>query len=173
VTLEFKSNIYFTAEYNMRNVYASVKNLENKFFGLHVPSVWDRTLNADNKGSMCLATNTIYCAKESFWNSYRREKFAKKIIKNIDFVSPGLVNNYEILITATPCTLYRWSGNNNGAAYGWGSTIAQFGDPDFSQKTKIKNLYAAGHWTNQSSGVSFVANTGFDAAQLIIKKFKK
>jgi phytoene dehydrogenase-like protein len=39
-----------------------------------------------------------------------------------------------------------------------------------SQKTIIDNLYLTGHWTNLSSGITFVANSAYITADLILHK---
>ena len=68
---------------------------------------------------------------------------------------------------ATPKTLEGWTNNYRGAAYGWASTPEQFCNPDISQKSRIKNLFISGHWSNQSSGISIVANCARDSANIV------
>ncbi len=68
---------------------------------------------------------------------------------------------------ATPKTLEGWTNNYNGAAYGWASTLNQFCNPDISQRSKIRNLFFSGHWSNQSGGISIVANCARNAFNFI------
>ena len=49
------------------------------------------------------------------------------------------------------------------------SLSGEFGNPDFAQKTEIRNFFITGHWSNQSSGIAAVANSGKETAKSIQK----
>ena len=165
---ELKSNIYLMTNHDSINAkYSQVKNCTNDFIGIHVPSVWDKTLNMEGRMSICLATNTDF-HEEKFWNKEKRKEFADRLIKLAEIAIPNLSKEIDLCLTATPNTLNKWTRNHNGSAYGWAGTVEQFGNPELSQKTWIKNLFITGHWSNQSSGVSFVSNCGYDTADLIL-----
>ena len=164
---ELKSNIYLIMDLNARNIYSKVKKCKNDFLGLHTPSAWDNSLNKGQKESICLATNA-YFENTHFWNEKRRKEFMCRMVKLAEKAIPGLSGSISLSITATPRTLYKWTRNFKGAAYGLASVPDQFGNPSFSQKTEIENLFLTGHWSNQSSGVSFVASNGRVTADLIL-----
>jgi phytoene dehydrogenase-like protein len=166
---ELKSNIFLISSYNLNleEDYANISNCHQ--IGIRAFSVWDRTLNSDDRESICLVTNAYYKI-EKYWNERIKECSANSLVKLAERVIPYLSKYIKLKITATPYTLYKWTLNYQGAAYGWASTPEQFGNPDFSQKTNIENLYLAGHWSNQSSGVTLVANCGYNTANLILEK---
>jgi len=62
-------------------------------------------------------------------------------------------SHIEILKVATPLTLKRYTGNTDGALYGWANAVDQ-GSPlnRMSQKTHIKNLYLSSAWTFPGGG---------------------
>jgi prolycopene isomerase len=74
---------------------------------------------------------------------------------------------------ATPYTLYRYTLNFKGAAYGWASMPSQLLKSGFAQRTSIENLYLSGHWTTQAQGIAGVSYVARETARLILKKVKQ
>lgn len=167
---ELNSNIFLTRDYNLEKITVNFLNCSR--VSIRVPSIWDKTLNKNGQESACLLVNVNYKNKE-YWNEQKKEAFADRLIRLAETIIPDLSKYIVLKTSITPVTLYKWTRNYQGAAFGWASTPTQFGNPDFSQKTKIENLYLAGHWSNQSSGVSLVANCGRDAANLILQKERR
>jgi prolycopene isomerase len=85
---------------------------------------------------------------------------------------PDLSNQLLFKDAATPYTLYRWTLNYRGAAYGWACMPSQFALPELSKKTSIKNLYLTGHWTTLAQGIPGVVYLGRDTANIILKREK-
>jgi prolycopene isomerase len=85
---------------------------------------------------------------------------------------PDLSKHVIYKEAATPYTLYRYTGNSEGAAYGWESTQQQFMDPDFKKPSFIQGLYLTGHWTTYAQGLAGVAYLGYDLAISLIRKGK-
>jgi prolycopene isomerase len=164
---KLKSNIFVFSIYNLRSGRINLTNC--KQVGIHVPSAWDDTLNADDTESVCLSMNTKYASKE-YWDNATREEISNRMISLAETVIPDLSKYISLIITATPLTLENLTGNYKGAAFGWASTPQHFGNPEFSQKTTIENLYITGHWSNRSSGITFVANSGRLTADLILQR---
>lgn len=169
---ELKSNIFLFSGYKncYTNCYTDILNWNKISF--RAPSVWEKTLNKNGKESLCLSIEAKY-RKEDYWSEQRRRDIADRLISLFERYVSVLSKYIELRITATPHTLYKWTGNHHGAGFGWSSTPGQFGNPDFSQKTSIENLYLTGHWSNQSSGIGLVANCGRDAAVMILNKQKR
>ncbi|MEW6008885.1 MAG: NAD(P)/FAD-dependent oxidoreductase [Candidatus Omnitrophota bacterium] len=122
--------------------------------------------------------DTIFCFvnspffTKSSWDCECKETLAKQLLNMSKLIIPNIDKLIDLKITASPRTLYNWSLNYKGACYGWADTIKQFCDPNFSEKTVIKNLYLTGHWSNKSSGVASVVNSGMKTAQKIISDWK-
>lgn len=124
------------------------------------------------KETLCLFMNMPY-KNELFWNDANRQKIKEIMISIARKIIPDLKNHIELEFTATPNTLQKLTSNHNGAAYGWADTTEQFADPDLSEKTTIGNLFLTGHWTNKSSGIASVVNSGYRTAETITSKLNK
>lgn len=167
---KLRSNLYVINDSDENALYQNVLHDKNEHFAITSSSMRSKTLSG--RPSLCIATNGI-CRALEYWNLENKNTFADNLIRSVEKVIPGLSKHVVFRGIATPVTLYHWTFNSNGAAYGWASTPEQFGDPDISQKTKIRNLYLTGHWSNLSSGISSVANCGSLTADLVIREEKK
>jgi len=166
--MELNKGIWIINNYDMEKEYYNMMNRMNNYLLITTSF---RKSGCDDKISVRLESSTP-CQDEKDWNEKSSNQLAERFIKMAEQVIPGLSNYTTLKFVATPITLYKWTKNYQGAAFGWASTPKQFGDPDLSQQTKINNLYLTGHWSNQSSGIAFVANCGYDTADLILYKEK-
>lgn len=82
---------------------------------------------------------------------------------------PNLKNHIGFLDAATPYTLYKYTSNYKGAAYGWAYTPEQLFVPDFSRKSFMKGLYITGHWITQTQGITGATYQGYSTAKLILR----
>lgn len=99
------------------------------------------------------------------WNA-EQEVIADKLIASAEKVIPGLSGNVLFKHITTPLTIEQATSNSQGSP-GWYPIP---GSKPRKQKTPIKNLYQAGHWTFPGSGVPQVVVSGRNAAQLILKR---
>ena len=95
-----------------------------------------------------------------------KEAMADKLIASAEKVIPGLSEHIVCKHITTPHTLEQDTLNSQGAIMGWHATP---GGKMRSQRTPIKNLYQAGHWTFPGGGVPTVVASGRNAAQLVLK----
>ncbi len=98
-----------------------------------------------------------------------KEAAADKLITSAEAIIPQLSKHIICKNIATPLTFERYTLNSEGASHGW---FPAPGAKMRSQKTPIKNLYQAGHWTFPGGGVSTVVVSGINAAQLVLKDMK-
>jgi phytoene desaturase len=94
------------------------------------------------------------------------EAIADKLIASAENFIPRLSKHIVCKHIISPLTFEQSTLNSQGAILGWQLTP---GDKIRSQKTPIKNLYQAGHWTFPGGGVSQVVISGRNAAQLVLK----
>jgi phytoene dehydrogenase-like protein len=87
-------------------------------------------------------------------------------------VIPNLSTHVVYKEAATPHTLYRYTLNNRGAAFGWATSSAQLAIPDLMAPSFIHNLYLTGHWTTLGMGIPGVVYLGLNTSRLLIKKAK-
>ncbi len=108
---------------------------------------------------------------KQYWRNNKREVL-ENFVARIDRIFPGLSPHIQYREAATPYTLYRYTLNYEGAAYGWASMPSQLFSRGLMQTTPIENLYLAGHWTTQTQGISGAAYIGNETAKLVLKKAK-
>lgn len=166
---DLKANLYVLNSLDSKTFLYDFNHFRNSHFVTTSPTIKDDSQG--KKISLCLTTNSIF-KSINYWNNARKEEFANKIINLAEKIMPGLSKNIVFRAYASPKTLYQWTLNSGGSAYGWASTPQQFCNPEMSQRTKIKNLFLTGHWSNLSSGITFVATCGYDAADLILHNIK-
>jgi all-trans-retinol 13,14-reductase len=99
-----------------------------------------------------------------------KETLADKLISSVERIIPELSNHIICKDIATPLTFERYTLNREGAGHGWFPTPRA---KMRSQKTPIKNLYQAGHWTFPGFGIFTVALSGRHAARLVLKDLKR
>jgi prolycopene isomerase len=91
-------------------------------------------------------------------------------INKIEKLIPNLSSNIAFKDAATPQTLYKWTRNYKGAAYGWAGLPSQLAVTGLTQRTSFENLYLTGHWTTLVQGVAGVAYLGRDTSKKILIK---
>lgn len=111
-----------------------------------------------------------------------KSKYLWDISKNklIDFlldsiennIIPGLSKHIAYKCIAIPHTLYKYTLNYHGAAYGWAWTPSQLAVNLFRNPSFIQGLYLTGHWTTQGFGIPGVTYTGYDVAKHLLRKEK-
>jgi len=95
-----------------------------------------------------------------------KDDVADMLIASAEKVIPGLSQHIVYKRVATPLTLEQATLNSLGSAMGW------YPEPRAkmrSQKTPIKNLFQAGHWTFPGGSVPAVIISGRNAAQLVLR----
>ena len=66
---------------------------------------------------------------------------------------------------ATPRTMERYTRNTDGAIYGWAVSPGQVGPGRPANRTPIRGLLLAGHWTQPGGGIYGVVTSGVGAAR--------
>lgn len=126
--------------------------------------------SSDNR-SLTMLVNSPF-KDIGYWEE-NKKRLTDEFIKKMEKVIPDLSHHVALKDSATPNTLYKWTLNHRGAAYGWESTPSQFAIQYLSQVTSIRNLYLTGHWATLAQGIPGVAYLGNSTARLILKKENK
>jgi phytoene dehydrogenase-like protein len=95
-----------------------------------------------------------------------RGKCAGLAVKKVERVIPDLKGRIEVIDTAIPATLQKYTKNHLGAAFGWKQIPGSF---PFSGHG-LNNFYIAGHWSEMGGGVLAAAYSGAKAAEDILAK---
>lgn len=140
----------------------------NGWFYISVPTKVDPNLAPDEKQIITVAVSL----KEDYddignWVEFK-EKMKNYTIKYLETIIPNIQDHIEVIETATPKTLNRYTLNSKGAAYGWAVTADQTWSNRLQHETPFKNLFLAGHWTNPGPGICAVVSSGWRVANLIL-----
>lgn len=159
------TNVWFLPHYSIENMYLSAKNRNANNLAEYMVRV------SPNKKTILSYVNASFKNKK-YWAS-NKEKLAKSLVSRIEkYTLPNLSKHIVYVGAATPYTLFRYTLNYKGAAYGWASLPSQLAIPDFKKPSFIEGLYLTGHWTTQAHGIPGVTYLGHDTAKLILRKEK-
>lgn len=170
--------IFVNPNYDLdKQLKACINNEINEApFIITIYSNLDNTLTGKGKSVVSIVALSGY----DFWKNLPQGQYNKKkleiadlLIKRTEKIIPNLTSYIERLETASPVTLERYTGNYNGAAYGWSQIVSQSSMRRLNFKNPyIKNLYLASAWTRPGGGISGVISAGEHAAEEILKSGK-
>ena len=153
---------------------------ENPTVIMVVPSMIDPSLAPDGTHTMKLLSVAPYAYRNEWSGSDCRsyeaikEDVAQRLITHVESrVVPGLKGKILFQDTATPLTLERYTGNEQGAMYGLATTPRQFGRHRPPNRTPIEGLYLAGHYTRPAHGIVGAATSGSFTARMILSELKR
>jgi len=134
---------------------------ENGTLGITVASLEDRLRAPDG-----YHTVVFHEMVEADGQTFDKPACTDKVLKKAESIIPGIRGRIEVLDSATPQTLRRYTGNFHGSAFGWKQV------PGFRNMKRhgINNLYIAGHWGETGGGVLAAAYSGARAAGEILMK---
>jgi prolycopene isomerase len=104
--------------------------------------------------------------------AYNREKqrWAKIIIERAEKeVIPGLSGMIEVQEAATPLTNLRYTGNTEGAIYGFEQSMDNAFMNRIKTETPVNGLYLASAWGNPGGGYAGAFRAGQSAFQAVMK----
>jgi prolycopene isomerase len=96
---------------------------------------------------------TAYYEEKNRWTDILIRRAEKMVV-------PGLSSLIEVKETATPLTNSRYTGNTEGAIYGFEQSMENAYMTRISNETPIKGLYLAGAWGNPGGGYPGVLRSG-------------
>ncbi len=99
-----------------------------------------------------------------------KERIARALIKEAEkWVIPGLSSMIEVMEAATPLTNIRYTGNPEGAIYGYEQSMDNAYMTRLEQRTPFKGLYLASAWTKPGGGYQPCLGSGADAFKALVK----
>lgn len=135
-------------------------------------SAIDSGLAPPGKGSLLIFTLDNYAAWKGLTEQEyqaRKRKVAGTLIARMEKYLPGLSGNIEVMETATPLTMERFSSSPEGAIYGFAQTIPQSSINRLGQKTAARGLFLAGGWTRPGGGVHGCFVSAMEAADMALR----
>jgi len=158
------TNVWYLPYYDLDNIYnqGQLCNFAATGFMLRV---------SPDKKTIVAFTGAPFRTAD-FWRQ-NKQVIAKNFLNRIAERIPELKNHIVYFDAATPATLYRYTLNDSGAAFGWAKTPSQTFESIYNRTTPIPGLYLTGHWTSIAFGLPGTCYTGYDTAQRILRKEKK
>ncbi|MFC1825747.1 phytoene desaturase family protein, partial [Thermodesulfobacteriota bacterium] len=146
-------------------------DIENGPFGV---SIYDNLFEGySQKGTSTLALLFLsgYEPWRRFESDYRagrkeayikeKERWTDVLIRRVEReIIPGLSSMIEVKETATPLTNWRFTGNSEGAIYGFQPSMDNAFMNRIDNRTPIKGLYLASAWGNPGGGYAGVLRGG-------------
>ena len=158
-------NTWYLPHYDLDKIYSHMQEGELSKAGMYMIRV------SPDSRTILAYTNAPFISS-AFWKS-EKKKIAEDFMNRIEELVPNLRTHTVFFDAATPATLFRYTLNYKGAAYGWASTQSQMFIPELKRVPLVKNCYLAGHWTSLGSGLPSAFYSGYEVAQRILRKNKK
>ncbi|MEJ2283929.1 MAG: NAD(P)/FAD-dependent oxidoreductase [Desulfobacterales bacterium] len=103
-----------------------------------------------------------YAKEKARWTDILIKRAEKEVI-------PGLSAMIEVKEAATPLTNWRYTGNTEGAIYGFEQSMDNAYMNRIENHTPIKGLYLAGAWGNPGGGYTGAMRSGEKAFQALME----
>jgi phytoene dehydrogenase-like protein len=156
-------NLWYLPHYDLDEIYNQILKCNFKKTGFLL------RVSPDQKTILAFVNAPFKTAL--FWMRNKR-KIAAEFLERIEYHLPDLHKHIAYFDAATPATLYRYTLNYKGAAFGWAKMPSQTFDRIFSRTTSMDGLYLTGHWTSIAFGMPGTCYSGYDTAQRILRKEK-
>jgi phytoene dehydrogenase-like protein len=139
--------------------------------GIIVPTNEDRSLAPPGRSILSIH---YLCPGELIpdWSA-RKEEVGKALVRRAEQLIPGLLDATELMSVATPYTMWRYTLNENGAAYGFEQTPERYSVLKDLRRALPAGLHLCGHWTDWGGGVVAATCSGFEEARRILGSSKK
>jgi all-trans-retinol 13,14-reductase len=105
-------------------------------------------------------------------DAYHKEKdrIAGALVQEAEkWVIPGLGSMIEVMEAATPLTNISYTGNPEGAIYGYEQSMDNAYMTRLDRRTPFKGLYLASAWTRPGGGFQPCLESGADAFKALVK----
>ncbi len=146
--------------------------LERASFYLLAPSRVNPTHAPEGKSTLCLSIKAPYHFIGG-WDQNSIDRLSQALILRAEALIPNLRKRILVRAETTPKTIQQWTGNHQGAAYGWALIPSQSGIYRLQRTTPIPNLFLTGHWTSPGGGIAAVVASGELTAETIWSRFER
>ena len=133
---------------------------------VNVPTLVDPDLAPAGEHAVIVRALAPYDVGEP-WRD-RKAAYADELLAACERAYPGFRESLTFWEAATPLVLERYSGNLQGACYGWEISPEQVGSQRASHETPIRGLYLTGHWAPEGAGSFRTMTSGVNTAQLVL-----
>lgn len=132
---------------------------------LSVPTIVDPSL-APPGTHLAIVTSLAPARADGSWRD-ARDSYAAALLAATDRGIPGVRDVFETVEVATPDTLYHYTRNRGGAAYGWENIPAQTASKRLAHRTPVDGLFLSGHWSEEGTSSLRVLTSGRAVAAMV------
>ena len=101
-----------------------------------------------------------------------KERWSESLIRRAEeLVIPGLSSMIEVKVTASPLTNWAYTGNTEGAIYGFEQSMGNSFMTRIQNETPVKGLYLAGAWGSGGGGFGGALGGGAAAFAALTKSW--
>jgi phytoene dehydrogenase-like protein len=135
--------------------------------GISIPTIEDDTVAPPGFHTVCI---TMFAPWERVWKN-DKVGLARRLVEEAEKVIPGLRRSVFFEEAGTPWTMNRYTGNHQGAIYGWDASPKSLATR-LAMETPVPGLYLAGHWTRPGGGLYAVVTSGQIAADKVYQQLE-
>jgi prolycopene isomerase len=112
----------------------------------------------------------MHFLKEDYSTDWKTDKkiVAEKMLEKLEKLYPGIREMIDLIEFGSPTTLKRYTGNTNGALYGFANVKDIYGEAKMPIKTHLTNLFQTGHWGKPGGGIWNVLYNSYTASKIIM-----
>ncbi|MBD3319755.1 MAG: NAD(P)-binding protein [Chitinivibrionales bacterium] len=103
----------------------------------------------------------------SAWKE-EKKRMADGMIAKAEELYPGIASSIDLCETGSPETFERYTGNTDGALYGFENTKNMYAEAKLPKQTWLENLYQVGHWGTPGGGVWNVMYNAYSGARMML-----
>ncbi len=131
------------------NLEAMLNRDEKLSFGISIPSLIDKSVVPEGHSSIVI--HWPFCYNN---HSIKPDKdlIADKLINQMRQIIPDIQEHIVYKSVADSETLLKYTGNHQGAAYGWAQDTNFFSNLTFLRNI-MDNFYIVGHWAGYGGGI--------------------
>jgi steroid delta-isomerase-like uncharacterized protein len=135
---------------------------------VNVPTLLDPSLAPEGEHGVVLRALAPY-ETDVPWPDLR-DRYMDLVLDECERRFPGFRDGLVFAEAATPHALASFTGNDQGACYGWANSPMQAGNRRLPHQPGIEGLYLAGHWTQEGTGCLRAMNSGISVAQEVLAR---
>ncbi len=161
-TCEYSCNVWHFGGKHVDDYYGAVcagdVALDHDFAFFSIPTLHDRSILPEGKHSIQCILGAPFKPREFWEQEGLKEQIEERIVRRAERYIPGLRKSIDFCAIATPPTLYKFTGNFQGAMYGWASSRDQLGRySGLAEGLSEVGLHLVGHWAGLPTGTNGVA----------------
>lgn len=158
----------FYDSYDHEQMYENLKKIKISVLSAYSPTKVDPSL-APKGHSTLILTSMLPWKTNPDWRLHQNE-IKNSMISIIEKKIPDIRRHIKVEKIFTPLDLKSFTNSTKGAMYGWANTIKYSLSRRPPQKTKIKNLYLSGQWTQPGTGVTSSIISGWMLSNKLRKR---